>query len=1821
MPVKKKKPISHYAGIMAQQGAQPKSTATREQINRMADTITALNRKNGVTAAPATVTPANQPNTGSLTGGQSRNFIPYHTIPGGGASGAFGGTSRSDPTKGKTGLDLWAYGVENDILSLLESIGIRKIVKVEEKAESGGVNSSIETAVRKTLGVPEKDNDNYMASMLSEYVKTEPYQQAVKKRQAVKDKAAAMVEKYAQSGFVPSQVVQFGAGLESGLKGSIASMAGTYGVNTEVYGINTVVDKGVLEAANEVASADDTGFQRVSGDILNSVGNMLPSVMIGILTGSNAVGAVMMGLQSAEQTYNRTRIEGKSHDEAKSYGILVGASEAAFQYILGGIPGVSSGLVGKITSKPLQFILKYADDVLKLSAKNPAWQAVVKAMGKATGRMAGEALEEGLQEYIDAALRYTFFDEKSEGGIFGIGVKGMGLFGRAGYSAFIGALTAGLLGGASVVSDYRVAEAEATIKQEKTKANDIWRDSIADAKRAQIEQESATPESEDDIQDVAEEAIIEKADEIVDRITLEGTEKLIQKWEQGTYEGVDSENAQQKLEGLYQQRAELQQKLQEGKRVKGKLATVEGQITDAQTMLEAMNRHPAGLVAELQRNIADLEARAEQSYQDHYDQYPYRVDNPYGIEGVRSELETQKKILKLLKRRISLNKKIKVAEDIAKAKADLEAGNITEAEYANIMRTANNVDVEKARAEIEGITKAIYEALNGSKIDFAPRGEITPTTQETATGEATAEAPVQNEAVQETAAKEVAPETVEEVPAETAKTPAEPITTEQENEIIRIAKKHFGVTVEFVDSLNGNRGSVNGLNVTLARDTNADADAFMYTLGCEVTHTLEGTPQYAKLKAALRTMIGSKEFARQANERMDSQEGMTLEQAEAEIVTQIAGERLFNPETISRIQNRGLITKIIHTLQNLKSKLFGTKEAQQITRAIELYQKALKKQSPTKTTLYETGLEELNRRANEPGTSIKKPGENPARDVQVPENTKDGRRVPNLARTMVEAGSLTDESVDEIAHNLANDKISYKVEHNPDAILKGDKMYGDLSRENAYRRGRSLLNSCKLPSPAQAVFLQRVLQQLADEVATNPSGTNRVDFMEFATDLMALSTKAGQYAQAQSILKKLTNAGRAMVYMKLVEQLNNDSVYQNKISKGKMPEVTIDQALIDKLLAAKGEDIVKVEDEVAQHIADQVPATFMEKLNAFRYLCMLGSLKTQGRNIFGNVSMLGMVAAKNAIQKTIQDIAVKTPGHKTMTWKFSKELFGFAINDFRAHKKAALGESKYNDVNPMFDILSKRQIMWKPVDKAYKFVQFGMEYFDERFAEIHYSTTLESYLGSHKLTPQMIKDAAANMERYDADTAEGKKARAIMQTLNAGRSIAIKQAQKATFRNESRVANWMATGSRIRGLNVVINGLFPFRKTPINIIARGVEYSPLGLLTNTVRVAFGSVQRGSMDFTEALDRTCSGLSGSAIAIFGAYMMAKGLIKLGDDDELKKVAKAKKQMGEQKYTVMIKGKDGEYVRVDMGWLSPVCMPFFLGAEIYRGFTSGNSISAAEIAEAITNIPQPVFDLSLLQGINKALGDIRYEDEGKELQTVLLGAATNLVNQFIPTFLGQVARTYDGTQRTVYTTKDGWKGKWLTENMQRQIQEIQMKIPGLSKWMEPNLDIWGREQVTDGYLYRGFQNLVSPANIYIPKDDKVTQTLIDLTTKVRGVANEYPMPQQVSQDTMDKYHLTPEEMTKLKRAVGTAQYKAAEDFITNGIKLEYDKVKKTNKSGRGDSKGFVSMGDFYNNSNGLYTNDELRAKAAKSVMEKAYKQAFDDMLASIQATRKR
>lgn len=65
--------------------------------------------------------------------------------------------------------------------------------------------------------------------------------------------------------------------------------------------------------------------------------------------------------------------------------------------------------------------------------------------------------------------------------------------------------------------------------------------------------------------------------------------------------------------------------------------------------------------------------------------------------------------------------------------------------------------------------------------------------------------------------------------------------------------------------------------------------------------------------------------------------------------------------------------------------------------------------------------------------------------------------------------------------------------------------------------------------------------------------------------------------------------------------------------------------------------------------------------------------------------------------------------------------------------------------------------------------------------------------------------------------------------LDRAMAYAVREAQKATYRDASALASTLsrAAGSN-KTLNLVIEGVLPFKKTPINILKRGVEYSPAG---------------------------------------------------------------------------------------------------------------------------------------------------------------------------------------------------------------------------------------------------------------------------------------------------------------------------------------------------------------------------------------------------------
>ena len=80
-------------------------------------------------------------------------------------------------------------------------------------------------------------------------------------------------------------------------------------------------------------------------DLVTTTGNMVPSILLSAVTSglgapaaiAQGVGAATLGLSASGNAYQQALAEGYSPKQARSYSVLVGASEAGLQYVLGGI--------------------------------------------------------------------------------------------------------------------------------------------------------------------------------------------------------------------------------------------------------------------------------------------------------------------------------------------------------------------------------------------------------------------------------------------------------------------------------------------------------------------------------------------------------------------------------------------------------------------------------------------------------------------------------------------------------------------------------------------------------------------------------------------------------------------------------------------------------------------------------------------------------------------------------------------------------------------------------------------------------------------------------------------------------------------------------------------------------------------------------------------------------------------------------------------------------------------------------------------------------------------------------------------------------------------------------------------------------------------------------------------------------------------------------------------------------------------------------------------------------------------------------------------
>lgn len=643
-------------------------------------------------------------------------------------------------------------------------------------------------------------------------------------------------------------------------------------------------------------------------------------------------------------------------------------------------------------------------------------------------------------------------------------------------------------------------------------------------------------------------------------------------------------------------------------------------------------------------------------------------------------------------------------------------------------------------------------------------------------------------------------------------------------------------------------------------------------------------------------------------------------------------------------------------------------------------------------------------------------------------------------------------------------------------------------------------------------------------------------------------TTAGQTVQAMSLLNHQTPEGQAVWLQRSVDKMNKDL----KRTRGEDAEqFKLTPEMLNKITNSENAKVLEQNlNEVYKELGQQVTKTTAQKIDAWRYFSMLANPRTHIRNIVGNTAMGGVQGIKNKVAGGIESAVSKINPYMERNHTVipaSKEVKAFAKADIEnVVDRLGLNENKYNPKTRLENNMRtfKSDAMENTIGKAFDLNNKALEAEDGWGLKAGYVKALSEYMTANKLTPDTITD----------------------QQLGKARNFAIEQAKEATFHQDSQLASLInQLSNKNKFSKFVLDATLPFKKTPINVAKAGLEYSPVGLVKSAVYDT-AQLRKSNITANKYIDNISKGLTGTGIALVGYALANCGVLKAtGSDDEDKE--KFEEGRGSQNYAITIGNNT-----YSLDWLAPSGIPLFIGAECYELMkaqkekkTSSSDedeyynkvINASmNILDSFTNAMNPMTEMSMLSGLTSAL---KSYDQGSS--KMLAGIGTNsiksYVNQFIPTALGQIAKTTDEYERNTTSTKTGVLPKAIDTTR----TQIMNKIPGLRQKLPIKTDIWGQEQKqSDNIALRALENAVFP---WARKELNSNNVDKEITKVYENTGESSVFPDTINKNlTIDKkkYVMTSKEFAKYKKQFGETSYELLKNLInSDGYKKLSDSQK--------------------------------------------------------------
>lgn len=778
-------------------------------------------------------------------------------------------------------------------------------------------------------------------------------------------------------------------------------------------------------------------------------------------------------------------------------------------------------------------------------------------------------------------------------------------------------------------------------------------------------------------------------------------------------------------------------------------------------------------------------------------------------------------------------------------------------------------------------------------------------------------------------------------------------------------------------------------------------------------------------------------------------------------------------------------------------------------------------------------------------------------------NPDTGRNVEKTVSTILNSPLTSPEMATVYENAIAGGAFDYDVVTDRSAVQQAQ---AKIARDGWREVANSFIAKAEL---GQRITKADTAEAISAYNLAISEGDHKAAF-ELATAIADAAHDSAQMVQAMNLMNRLTPEGRLLTLRRLVDRMNDRAARQNRAPRqstadsgdvegarvdyiDKVTGFTLsDELATNYLMAETDAERAAAWDAITTSIADQIPSTFMEKANFWRYTSMLTNPTTHIRNIMGNAIQFGARKIKDGIGTAIERAVIKDPSQRTKAVNVDKDLKAFAKGQYETDQSAAMGSGKYSDATAAGierEIQSKRK-MFRGEDVLSRAVQGigglnsrALDYEDVIFNRSAYVDSFAQALQAKGVT---AAEAHAGTRAADVEVA---------------RAYAIEEAQKATYRNTTALSEALSQFGRYEGDNpvkragsFVADALFPFRKTPANILTTGLDYSPIGLVKG-IKEAMVDVKSGKCTAADAVDSIASGLTGTGILALGAYLAAEGFfgatlhVRAGDDD---KEEAFEKSMGGQDYAIQIGDKS-----YTLDWAVPAAMPLFAGAAIMESVRKGGGTFDA-LVDSLLGMQDVVLETSMLSSLNDLISYWSYADN--KVGYLLDRAASSYAGQYIPTIGSKAASVFDDTVRKSYVEKGTGQ---LSSDVNYFLQGAAKKVPGARNQLQPSIDLWGNEVSNGSAPERVFQSFLSPGFLKAQDNSPATQEIRRLA-KATGDSTVYPAAAEKSYTVNGETRtLTGEEYTRYAKAMGQTQKELVEAAVklpayksmSNAEKVDY------------------------------------------------------------------